>query len=78
MGKYNENHKKKKIKEKLKKCIDSVDYFRQTYCHDMDPILWENAMPKIEGLKGKIIITSTPAGNNYFKELWDKSKKDSE
>jgi hypothetical protein len=43
----------------------------------MDPILWEKSMPKIEGLDGKIIITSTPTGNNYFKELWDKNKKDS-
>jgi hypothetical protein len=78
MGQYNENHKKKEIKKELKKCIDSIDYFRKNYINTIDPILYEKALPKIEGSEGKAIITSTPLGNNHFKELWEKSKKDSE
>lgn len=77
MGQYNENHKKKKIKEELQKCIESLEYFRENYTDVIDPTLYEKALPKIEGLEGKVIITSTPLGNNHFKELWDKSKKDS-
>lgn len=78
MGQYNENHKKKKIKKELKKCIDSIDYFRENYIDVIDPLLYEKAFPKIEGFEGKVIITSTPLGNNQFKELWEKSKKDPE
>jgi hypothetical protein len=77
MGQYNENHKKKKIREELKKCIESEEYFRENYIDVIDPILYEKAFPKInEGFDGKVIITSTPLGNNHFKELWEKSKKD--
>jgi hypothetical protein len=77
MGQYNENHKKKKIKEELQKCIESLEYFRENYTDVIDPTLYEKTLPKIEGFEGKVIITSTPIGNNHFKELWDKSKKDS-
>jgi hypothetical protein len=76
MGQYNENHKKKKIKEELKKCIESEEYFRENYIGIIDPATYEKAFPKIEGFGGKVIITSAPEGNNHFKELWEKSKKD--
>jgi hypothetical protein len=78
MGQYNENHKKKKIKEELKKCIESEEYFRENYVEVINPELYDDALPKIkEGFEGKVIITSTPLGNNYFFDLWEKSKKDS-
>ena len=77
MGQYNENHKKKKIKEELQKCIEAPEYFRENYTDVIDPTLYEKALPKIEGLEGKVIITSTPLGNNHFKELCHKSKTDS-
>jgi hypothetical protein len=76
MGQYNENHKKKKIREELKKCIESEEYFRKNYIDILDSELYKKALPKIEGFEGKVIITSTPLGNNHFKELWEKSKKD--
>ena len=77
MGQYNENHKKKKIKKEIQKCIESPEYFRENYIGNIDPETYEKAFHKIsEGFEGKVIITSTPLGNNHFKELWKKSKKD--
>ncbi len=79
MGQYNENHKKKKIKKEIQKCIESPEYFRENYIGNIDPETYEKALPKIkEGFEGKVIITSTPRGDTHFKDLWEKSKKDSE
>ena len=78
MGQYNEKHREKKIKEELKKCIESPDYFRENYIGEIDPELYERVFPKIkEGFEGKVIITSTPSGDSHFKKLWDDDKKDS-
>ncbi len=78
MGQYNENHKKKKIRGELKKCIESEEYFRENYIGGINPEAYEKVFPKIEeDFEGKVIITSTPTGDNYFKQLWDGIKKDS-
>lgn len=33
-------------------------------------ILWEQCLPKINNIKGKVILTSIPIGDNYFHELY--------
>lgn len=77
-----------KIKEEMEKCKASPQYFFDNYCrisqeHDLPPCepeklkeLWESAMPKLKNseMSGKVIITSTPVGNNFFFDLFLKGK----
>lgn len=75
-----------KIKEEMEKCKNSPQYFFDNYCNvsaddlptaNLDTIkkLWDAAMPHLSKVKGKIIITSTPGGSNYFYDLYIKSQK---
>ena len=78
-----------KMKEEMEKCKNSPQYFFDNYCNvsaddlpttDPDTLkkIWDAARPsllKVEGLEGKIIITSTPGGSNYFHDLYIKSQK---
>ena len=78
-----------KMGEEMERCKNSPQYFFDNYWHvtaddlptsDPDTIkkLWDAAgadLSKVDDLEGKIIITSTPQGPNYFYDLYIKSQK---
>lgn len=63
------------MKEQLKGKDPSHNYTTDPDIQDIPPeilkAMWDKALPKLEGIKGKIIITGTPLGSQYYKEVYE-------
>lgn len=58
----------------------ALDFFKKLEyldeCTGITEEMYKAAFPKIDGIDGKqVIITSTPAGENHFYDLYKKSFK---